>query len=52
MRASLLALAKSIYHYCMNLCTAPFVNVSPKQRLNEPMKDPLVQFVAIVFSNF
>ena len=48
MRASLLALAKSIYYYC----TAPFVNVSPKQHLNEPMKDPLGKFVAIVFSNF
>ena len=52
MRASLLALAKSIYYYyyCMKLCTAPFVNFSPKQRRNEAIKDPLVQFV--VFSNF
>ena len=50
MRASLLALAKSIYYYFMKLCTAPFVNFSPKQRGNEARKDPLVQFV--VFSNF
>ena len=41
MGASLLALAKSIYYYCMKFCTAPFVNFPPKQRGNEARKDPL-----------